>query len=156
MKIKVFSFDSHGKVSFTQEELAKLLNEVYEEGKHDCEATHPYPYTWTCPFTYLTNTGNSGYPADATITHSTTIFPKATFEDTGTETCECECESHHDNIHNCDCKCHKSSESPVYSLQLSNSDAKLIEEAVKDIVANAKNVLNSDDPFRTLAKELNF
>lgn len=150
MKIKVFNFDSHGKVSFTQEELEKLLNEVYEEGKRDCEATHPY--TWTSPFTYLTNTGNSGYPADATVTHSTTIFPKTAFGDTST----CECESHHDDVHNCDCKCHKSSESPVYSLQLSNSDAKLIKEAVKDIVANAKNVLNSDDPFHTLARELNF
>ena len=32
MKIKVFNFNSNGKVEFTREELENLLNEVYNYG----------------------------------------------------------------------------------------------------------------------------
>ena len=32
MKIKVFNFNSNGKVEFTREELESLLNEVYNYG----------------------------------------------------------------------------------------------------------------------------
>lgn len=36
MKVRVFTTNDKGKVEFTKEELEKLLNEVYQDGKNDC------------------------------------------------------------------------------------------------------------------------
>ena len=55
MKYKVLQLDEHGRISFTKEELEKLLDEVYEEGRKDAN------YYWYKPYwTYTTS--------DATIT----------------------------------------------------------------------------------------
>lgn len=35
IRIRVFSYNEKGKIEFTKEELQKLLNEVYNEGKAD-------------------------------------------------------------------------------------------------------------------------
>lgn len=53
IRIKVFSYNEKGKIEFTKEELQKLLNEVYNEGKTDSYTisygsnitTTPYPYS---------------------------------------------------------------------------------------------------------------
>ena len=59
MQVKVFKFDKTGKVSFTQEELEKLLNEVYNGGYWDGKRSNNY-WTWTSPWysnsTYYTTT----------------------------------------------------------------------------------------------------
>lgn len=52
-KIRVFPKNEKGKIEFTKEELQKLLNEVYNEGKADSYTisygsnitTTPYPYS---------------------------------------------------------------------------------------------------------------
>lgn len=53
IRIRVFSYNEKGKIEFTKEELQKLLNEVYNEGKADSYTisygsnitTAPYPYS---------------------------------------------------------------------------------------------------------------
>lgn len=49
MKYKILQLDEHGRISFSKEELEKLLDEVYEEGRRD--GAYRYPYYW------YTNTG---------------------------------------------------------------------------------------------------
>ena len=48
MKIRVFSTNEKGKIEFTKDELEKLLNEVYYEGRNDYVTitTPSYP-SWT-------------------------------------------------------------------------------------------------------------
>ena len=63
-KIRVFPHNEKGKIEFTKEELQKLLNEVYDEGKMDsytiyygCSTTTPY-YPTTTASNSSTLTGN--------------------------------------------------------------------------------------------------
>ena len=56
MQVKVFKFDKNGKVSFTQEELEKLLNEVYTGGYNDGKRANNY-WTWTSPYWTCSNSG---------------------------------------------------------------------------------------------------
>lgn len=46
MKYKVLQLDANGRISFTKEELEKLLDEVYEEGRRDANYYWHRPY-WT-------------------------------------------------------------------------------------------------------------
>ena len=48
MKIRVFSTNERGKIEFTKDELEKLLNEVYSEGRNSYVSitTPSYP-SWT-------------------------------------------------------------------------------------------------------------
>ena len=50
MKVKVFYPDKNGRISFTKEELQKLLDEVYKEGYDDAR-----PYYWSSPYWTWTN-----------------------------------------------------------------------------------------------------
>ena len=50
MKVKIFTPDLNGRISFTKEELQQLLDEVYREGYNDAR---PY-YYWTTPYTNIT------------------------------------------------------------------------------------------------------
>ena len=64
-KIRVFPKNEKGKIEFTKEELQKLLNEVYNEGKMD-SYTISYGSTST-PLTYYSSTittSNSSTPSD--------------------------------------------------------------------------------------------
>jgi len=55
MKVKVFTKNQNGKIEFTEEELRKLLDEIYNEGYWDGKGNnyfyttpsyiHTYPYT---------------------------------------------------------------------------------------------------------------
>ena len=56
-KIRVFPHNEKGKIEFTKEELQKLLNEVYNEGKMD-SYTISYGSSTTTPY-YPTNTTSS-------------------------------------------------------------------------------------------------
>lgn len=56
-KIRVFPKNEKGKIEFTKEELQKLLNEVYNEGKMDSYTIY-YGCSTTTPY-YPTNTTSS-------------------------------------------------------------------------------------------------
>ena len=56
-KIRVFPHNEKGKIEFTKEELQKLLNEVYNEGKMDSYTIY-YGSSTTTPY-YPTNTTSS-------------------------------------------------------------------------------------------------
>lgn len=76
MQVKVFKFDKNGKVSFTQAELEKLLNEVYNGGYSDGKRAGNY-WTWTSPYwtwsnSNLTLTGTDTTTTNPNITWSTT------------------------------------------------------------------------------------
>lgn len=67
--IKVFTKDSNGKISFTQDELKKLLDEAYWEGynsNHNNTYTYRSPYSpWSWTTTASTVTLNSNTAADS-------------------------------------------------------------------------------------------
>ncbi len=46
MKYKILQLDANGRISFTKEELEKLLDEVYDNGYEDGRKTCQYPI-WT-------------------------------------------------------------------------------------------------------------
>ena len=46
MMVKVFDTDKNGKISFSKEELEKLLNEIYSAGYWDGKNS---TYIWTYP-----------------------------------------------------------------------------------------------------------
>ena len=57
MKYKILQLDANGRISFTKEELEKLLDEVYEDGRRDERGWRYTPYI-TCttgPYTTIPN-----------------------------------------------------------------------------------------------------
>ena len=64
-KIRVFPKNERGKIEFTKEELQKLLNEVYNEGKIDSYTISYGTNITTTPYYYsTTTTSNSSTPSD--------------------------------------------------------------------------------------------
>ena len=64
-KIRVFPKNEKGKIEFTKEELQKLLNEVYNEGKMDSYTIYYGSNITTTPYYYSTiTTSNSSTPSD--------------------------------------------------------------------------------------------
>lgn len=64
-KIRVFPKNEKGKIEFTKEELQKLLNEVYNEGKIDSYTISYGSNITTTPYYYFTiTTSNSSTPSD--------------------------------------------------------------------------------------------
>ena len=64
-KIRVFPKNEKGKIEFTKEELQKLLNEVYNEGKIDSYTISYGSNITTTPYYYSTTvTGNSSISID--------------------------------------------------------------------------------------------
>ena len=62
-KIRVFPHNEKGKIEFTKEELQKLLNEVYNEGKIDSYTISYGSNITTTPYYYSTiTTSNSSTP----------------------------------------------------------------------------------------------
>lgn len=49
MKYKILQLDANGRISFTKEELEKLLDEVYDNGYEDGRKTCQYPYWYWKP-----------------------------------------------------------------------------------------------------------
>lgn len=55
MKVKVFTKNQNGKIEFTEDELRKLLDEIYNEGYWDGKGNnyiYTTPYTRTYPYTF--------------------------------------------------------------------------------------------------------
>ena len=64
-KIRVFPHNEKGKIEFTKEELQKLLNEVYNEGKIDSYTISYGSNITTTPYCYSTiTTSNSSTSID--------------------------------------------------------------------------------------------
>ena len=59
IKIRVFSPNERGKIEFTKEELQRLLNEVYNEGKMDSYTISYGSNITTTPYSYPTITANN-------------------------------------------------------------------------------------------------
>lgn len=53
IRIRVFSYNEKGKIEFTKEELQKLLNEVYNEGKADSYTVSYGSNITTAPYTLI-------------------------------------------------------------------------------------------------------
>ena len=69
MKYKILQLDEHGRISFSKEELEKLLDEVYEEGRRDGYGWRYYPYiTYTSGSTTGYGTSKKFNDYDWTIT----------------------------------------------------------------------------------------
>lgn len=54
MKYKIFNLDKNGRISFTKEELEKLLDEVYNDGYEQGSKKYIYPTTYTEPYNPIT------------------------------------------------------------------------------------------------------
>ena len=86
MQVKVFKFDKNGRVSFTQAELEKLLNEIYTGGYNDGRNSREY-WTWTSPYYTWTHnwTETTSTPTWTVSTATPTITWTSTNTKNGTE-----------------------------------------------------------------------
>ena len=124
--IKVFTVNGNGKIEFTKEELEKLLNEIYAEGQTNCNCGSNI--TWTSPSItpYL--------PHYSDVTTSISTHNKI--------------DSNNKEVEN-----NKNSAAKSFTITLNPEDAKRATQYINNIT---KNVLESNDVFSHLAKELNF
>lgn len=175
MKVKIFHPNAHGKIEFTRVELEKLLNEIYEEGKRDCEKNHPY--TWTSPS--ICNTpyysgSITGTTSGSVINGTLNIDNKSTSIDG--LTCKCNCDTADNNSAQTqpDCNCTASASKAettstekennpfTYTIELGTIDTDTLNKTINSLVNSARNsFLNQatrkdNDPYAKLAQELNF
>lgn len=66
-KIRVFSHNEKGKIEFTKEELQKLLNEVYNEGKIDSYTISYGSNITTTPYYSTITTSDSSTSTSTSI-----------------------------------------------------------------------------------------
>lgn len=81
MKVKVFTLNENKKIEFTQEELEKLLDEVYEDGVTEGKKSNYFYYRY--PY-YTTTAGPITIGSDSISAKGTTISAKS--YDTATTT----------------------------------------------------------------------
>ena len=71
---KTFTVNKNGKIEFTKDELKKLLDEVYMEGRNSTTYTYttPWvsPYVWTSTSTSGTISGSSTNSSSITLTNN--------------------------------------------------------------------------------------
>ena len=72
-KIRVFPHNEKGKIEFTKEELQKLLNEVYNEGKADSYTIYYGSNLTTTPYYSTITTNNSSISLDKNYSASTPL-----------------------------------------------------------------------------------
>lgn len=75
-KIRVFPHNEKGKIEFTKEELQKLLNEVYNEGKMDSYTIYYGSNTTTTPYYSTITASNSLTSIDKNKLNSLTVDVK--------------------------------------------------------------------------------
>ena len=133
MKVKIFQPNIHGKIEFTREELEKLLNEMYEEGRKDSERL-----PWTSPFVYSTpvyRDNLAGTSDKITLTTSDRTIQEPSVEN-------------------------KIKEGPSYAVKINgNASPEEVSRAIQKIVGNYSDPFSSEvtptnDPFNNLRKEL--
>lgn len=136
MKVKVFQPNSHGKIEFTRAELETLLNEIYEEGRKDCERTHNGPFIYSTPYYGDSLTGTTTTSGYINSTKAADSIDKLT------------CNSANESA---------SFSTPAFTVsigEINNIDKEKVAQRVRELVDNFTKVQN--DPFTNLAKELNF
>ena len=137
MKVKVFQPNNHGKIEFTRAELEKLLNEIYEEGRKDCERAHNYPFIYNTPY----------YGGSITGTTTTISSAKAT-DSIDKLTCNSVTQDGANGA---------SLSTPTYTISI--GDVKINQDEIatraREILDDLTNAQNADC-FTKLAKELNF
>jgi hypothetical protein len=132
MKVKIFHPNIHGKIEFSCEELEKLLNEMYEEGRRDSERL-----PWTGPYVYSTpvyRDSLTGTSDKITLTTSDKTIQEPAAEN-------------------------KTKESPSYTVKINgNANPEEISRAIQKIVGGynplSSEVTHTNDPFNNLKKEL--
>jgi hypothetical protein len=168
MKIKVFHPNAIGRIEFTRAELEKLLNEVYEEGRKDCERTQPY--TWS-PYIYSTPTYRDTLTSTSSGITLTNHENPAPINDL---TCNCKSESEDGKAicvsTSCSSKSNEENKAQTlttnknapytYTVNFDATDISSLHKAVNDIIAQASRGARPStktmDSFDALAKELNF
>lgn len=168
MKIKVFQPNAIGRIEFTRAELEKLLNEVYEEGRKDCERTHPYtwsPYIYNIPTYRDTITETS---SGITLTNCENPAPidhltcnRKNESENGKGFCVSTSLFNNSNDENKTQTSATSKSAPcTYTVNLGSTDISSLHKAVNDIIAQASRGARPSaktmDSFDALAKELNF
>lgn len=147
MKVKVFQPNPHGKIEFTRTELEKLLNEIYEEGRRDCERNHIYPFIYNTPYY-----GDS--ITDTITTCGTGTCINSTNATDSVDKLTCDSAVATDGVYP------ESLSTPTFTVSISDINAdganqdKIVQH-IQDTINNFKKV-HSNDPFSMLAKELNF
>jgi len=73
MKTKIFTKNENGKIEFTEKELKKLLDEIYDEGYNDCRNknyiyTTPYKWPYWNGTYYYTTCNSDGQTASSSYT----------------------------------------------------------------------------------------
>ena len=132
MKVKIFQPNVYGKIEFTREELERLLNEMYEEGRKDSERL-----PWTSPFVYSTPVYNSLTGTSDKITLPTS---DKTIQEPAVE--------------------NKTKENSGYMVKINgNANPKEVSRAIQKIVGSYSSPFSSEitptnDPFNNLRKEL--
>jgi hypothetical protein len=133
MKVKIFHPNIHGKIEFTCEELEKLLNEMYEEGRRDSERL-----PWTGPYVYSTpvyRDSLTGTSDKITLTTSDKTIQEPAAEN-------------------------KTKESPSYTVKINgNANPAEVSRAIQKIVGSYSGPFSNEatptnDPFNNLRKEL--
>ena len=149
MKVKVFQPNSHGKIEFTRAELEKLLNEVYDGGFRDGEATQreKSTWTWTSPYRYsdsitLTNDSNI---ANAIDNHTQPIDNLTYTSDSAT------------NKNGTSVAKNSTIDVTPISVSVNSTDRKAVEKHISQMLESISRAQAAPgDVFTNLAKELNF
>lgn len=63
MKVKVFTKNQNNKIEFTEDELRKLLDEIYNEGYWDGAKKYVYTTPYTIPY-------GTNYPYTVTVSNN--------------------------------------------------------------------------------------
>ena len=72
--VKVFTPNKDGKIEFTKNELEKLLNEVWWDGRNSATYTWTSPWTITTPYYYTgTTTASSSATTNAASVTGVTV-----------------------------------------------------------------------------------
>ena len=141
MKVKIFQPNSRGKIEFTRTELEKLLNEIYEEGRRDCERNHTYPFIYNTPY--------YGDSIAGTITTCGAAINSTTATDSIDKlTCNGSTEG-------VDCATNPGFALTIGGINTDTINREKIGQHINDVINNFKNV-QTNDPFTALAKELSF
>ena len=153
MKVKVFQTNSQGKIEFTRTELERLLNEVYNDGFRDGEATQREKsnWTWTPPFVYNNDLG-------ITTTTSSTNMPLAINANATQPIDKLTC-TYDSATNKNDTSVAKNSTVDVtpISVSVNSTDRKAIEKHITQMLESIGRAQTaSGDVFTNLAKELNF
>lgn len=100
MKTKVFTKNKDGKIEFTESELKRLLDEIYDDGYNDgkkkCTYTYTTPYRYPyIPYYYTTCNGSNITAGSSTESYTLSTATSSTCNDN--TKCSCNNKKKDDN-----------------------------------------------------------